>query len=211
MGDNKKQPAERPSLDAAEFPTLPSGVFVTPLRTHVDKRGSFTEVFRQTWFNEIVPIQWNFVASRANVLRGVHVHLRHSDYLILLSGRICVALKDLRPASPTQGMATMIQMTGQALRSLIIPPGVAHGFYFPEESTHVYAVSEYWSVDDELGFHYADPGLHLTWPNPAPIVSPRDAALPPLSALAGVIPTWRPCESPLPAAAAESIAADIAT
>jgi dTDP-4-dehydrorhamnose 3,5-epimerase len=55
-------------------------VTLSPLR---DRRGSLTEIFRQEWVNSVVPVQWNYVQSEANVLRGVHVHVNHIDYLVV--------------------------------------------------------------------------------------------------------------------------------
>ncbi len=170
---------------------LPEGVLLRGLETHVDPRGAFTELFRQAWMTAVPFIQWNAVISQAHVLRGVHVHLNHHDYLTVLQGRALMGLCDLRPRSPTARLAVMVELTGQGLETLYIPPGVAHGFYFPEPSLHVYAVSEYWDPADELGCRFDDPGLGLAWPNRAPLLSPRDASLGPLSDLAGRIPDWR--------------------
>ena len=169
---------------------LPAGVHLVPLDMHVDDRGVFTELFRQSWFDELTPVQWNVVHSEANVLRGVHVHVRHADYLTVVSGRAVFGLCDLRPGSPTAGQRARIEMDGTQLQALIIPPGVAHGFYFVEPSMHVYAVSEYWDQEDELGCHFADPDLALSWPSATPRVSSRDAALPSLNQLRSLIPPW---------------------
>lgn len=65
---------------------LPDGVALRQLRTHADYRGAFTEIFRFEWDTGVRPIQWNAVESAARTLRGVHVHPRHDDYLILLRG-----------------------------------------------------------------------------------------------------------------------------
>jgi len=175
--------------------SLPDGVVIRPLETHRDDRGVFTELFRQSWVGTR-HLQWNAVSSRANVLRGVHVHLRHHDYLVLLRGRARIGLCDLRPESPTHRLACAVELSDSPLSAIQIPPGVAHGFYFYEPSLHVYAVTEYWSPDDELGCHFADPALGLKWPDPRPLLSPRDAALGPLTLLAGRIPAWRPLEQP---------------
>ena len=51
------------------------------------------------------------------------------------------------------------------------------GFYFYEDSIHLYGVSEYWNLDDELGCHFASAELKLDWPNKEPIISDRDKAL----------------------------------
>ena len=162
---------------------LPSGVRLISPETHRDRRGTFTEIFRQEWEAGPVPVQWNLVFSRARVLRGVHVHLRHTDYVTVAEGRATVGLYDLRAGSVTEGCSTVLELRGHDRVLLLIPPGVAHGFYFHTDALGVYAVSEYWNLDDELGCHWADPDLHLAWPATDAIVSDRDAALPPVAEL----------------------------
>ncbi len=171
---------------------------------HADDRGVFTELFRQSWV-ATPQVQWNAVNSHARVLRGVHVHLRHHDYLSVLRGRALIGLCDLRPGSPTHKLACFVELAEGLLSAIQIPPGVAHGFYFVEPSLHVYAVSEYWDPDDELGCRFDDPALGLKWPNPNPLLSPRDAALGPLKDLAARIPVWQPPEqSPPPPGSARA-------
>lgn len=165
----------------------PNGVIIRSLQPHRDERGSLTELFRKTWGN-IEPVQWNYVESEAAVLRGVHVHVRHVDYLILLSGHTTIALRDLRHDSATEGLVAKVELNGNDSHALTIPPGVAHGFYFHERSTHIYGVSEFWDKDDELGCHWADPALEICWPNAAPLISARDAALPSLAELVESLP-----------------------
>jgi dTDP-4-dehydrorhamnose 3,5-epimerase len=159
---------------------LPEGVRRLTLNTVPDERGEFTEMFRATWAPDVEPCQWNIVRSRPSVLRGVHVHFKHADYLTITAGHGLIGLVDLRPESPTYRSRGFIEMRGDRLNALIIPVGVAHGFYFFEASMHCYAVTEYWDMDDELGCRFDDPDLGLHWPNPAPLLSPRDRELPPL-------------------------------
>ena len=165
------------------MPQLPDGVIVQPLQAHPDRRGTFTEIFRAEWDTGVFPVQWNAVESTAGTLRGVHVHRRHDDYLLVLRGRASVGLRDLRPDSTTGGLAAVIELSSQHPRALVIPHGVAHGFYFSEPSLHVYSVTEYWHPDDELGCRWDDPALGIAWPVQDPILSARDAALPSLSEL----------------------------
>lgn len=54
---------------------------------------------------------------------------------------------------------------------------MAHGFYFPEPSVHIYGVSEYWDLNDELGCHFLASELNLDWPDKNPNISERDSAL----------------------------------
>jgi dTDP-4-dehydrorhamnose 3,5-epimerase len=153
------------------------GVDLRPLQTHGDDRGSVTEVFRQGWRDEPY-VQWNYVRSTAGILRGVHGHFRHNDYLVLLEGAALIGLRDLREGSPTEGRVEMVEMSGDNLQTLSIPPGVAHGFYFSRPSTLIYAVTHYWDTSDELGCRWDDPALGIPWPVETAQISPRDSALP---------------------------------
>jgi dTDP-4-dehydrorhamnose 3,5-epimerase len=166
---------------------LPDGVTLRPLDPHADDRGVFTEVFRSSWDVGVRPVQWNVVQSRANVLRGVHAHHRHADYLTVLAGRATIGLHDLRVASPTAGLGIVVELDGAAPSGLTIPPGVAHGFYLHEASVHVYAVSHEWDPADELGCRWDDSGLGLDWPCSSPLLSPRDAALGSLAELSDAV------------------------
>ena len=165
--------------------TLPAGVHLKPLEPHVDDRGSFTELHRGEWGVGVDPVQWNAVRTEAGILRGVHVHPRHDDYLIVFGGHATVGLRDMRTDSPTAGLAACLDLRGDAPAGLTIPHGVAHGFYFHQSSLHIYAVSHYWDVSDELGCRWDDDELDIPWPQTEALVSPRDAALPSLASLQG--------------------------
>jgi dTDP-4-dehydrorhamnose 3,5-epimerase len=157
---------------------IPDGCVLRELNPHADERGIFTEMFRDEWATGVTPVQWNCVRSEASVLRGIHVHLRHSDYLVLVDGHASVGLRDLRPGSEARACA--IEMDGSRPQALSIPPGVAHGFLFHTPSIHVYAVSLPWDPADELGCHWDDPDLGIPWPQSTPVLSERDEALPSL-------------------------------
>lgn len=172
---------------------LPDGVSLVPLTPHADERGVFTELFRASWQLDIAPVQWNAVSSKANVLRGVHAHVSHADFLTLAVGRATIGLHDLRPGSPTEGLGTTVELDADAPAGLVIPVGVAHGFYFHVPSVHVYAVSHEFDPADELGCHWDDPELDISWPCSDPLISPRDRALGPLSELRAV---WRAAPAP---------------
>ncbi|PWK63693.1 dTDP-4-dehydrorhamnose 3,5-epimerase family protein [Aminobacter sp. AP02] len=153
---------------------LPIGCAVRELTTHKDPRGDLTEIFRDEWESGIEPVQWNFVRSQPNVLRGVHVHVVHSDYLVCLDGTLVLGLADVRPESPTHGMSTTVTLKGSKMQAALIPPGVAHGFHFPEPSTLCYSVSHYWNTVDEIGCRWDDPALGFDWQVREPALSPRD-------------------------------------
>jgi dTDP-4-dehydrorhamnose 3,5-epimerase len=162
---------------------LPAGALLQRLDAHADERGVFTELYRLEWETGVQPVQWNAVWSEPGVIRGVHVHVRHDDYLTVPVGRASVGLRDLRRGSPTEGLAVVIELGRHAPAALVIPHGVAHGFYFHEPSFHVYAVSEYWDPADELGCRWDDPELGIPWPVATARVSDRDREAQPLAAL----------------------------
>lgn len=154
---------------------LPSGVALRPLTTHQDARGNLTELFRAGTSEFAVPLQWNFVRTNPNTLRGVHVHRDHDDYLIVLSGMMRVGLHDLRAASPTKGVSGLVDISGEKLQSIFVPRGVLHGFYFAGATDYVYGLTNCWTPADDLGCKWDDPALGLPWGAVAPLLSQRDA------------------------------------
>ena len=162
---------------------LPIGVQLLDLEPHHDERGTFIEVFRQNWSPDAIFLQWNLVHSSPNTLRGVHVHHTHTDYLTAVNGRMTVGLKDLRQQSPTENLAVTVELLAQKPQVLLIPPGVAHGFWFAEAATHLYAVSHYWDTADELGCRFDDLDLGFGWENLTPKLSFKDQHLPSLKTL----------------------------
>lgn len=154
---------------------MPEGVVVKALQTHTDQRGCLTELYRRSWNpDEPALLQWNHVTSCDNVLRGVHVHFHHDDYLFIASGRMLLGLQDIREHSPSHGDATLLELRGDQPTTVYVPTGVAHGFYFPEPTVLFYGVTEYWNPEDELGCRWDDPGLAIPWPCRQPELSERD-------------------------------------
>ena len=163
--------------------TAVAGARIVPLQAHHDHRGFVAEMFRSEWQVGLDPVQWNVVESEPGVLRGVHVHPTHDDYLVLVRGRASIGLRDLRPGSPSENETAVLPLSGDDPMALLIPHGVAHGFYFHEQSVHMYCVSHYWDLDDELSCHWQDPELGIDWPFEAATLSPRDQAAGSLAAM----------------------------
>jgi dTDP-4-dehydrorhamnose 3,5-epimerase len=152
------------------------GVSCLHLTGHADERGCLTEIYRRSWCDRADFLQWNIVASNANALRGVHVHFRHYDYLLVTSGMMRLGLRDVRHDSTTLGAYDVVELEGANPRIWLIPPGVAHGFYFPVDSTLLYGVSHYWDTADEIACRWDDPDLGFLLTDTEPVLSPRDAA-----------------------------------
>lgn len=167
---------------------LPEGVIQRRLVQHSDARGSLSELFRAEWTPVGAFLQWNLVQSRGNVLRGVHVHPSHSDYLFVLSGTLVLGLHDLRPDDPARRKSRLLTLSGDDPTTVYIPKGVCHGFWFSEPASYVYGLSTGWSMSEELGCRFDDPALGLDWPTETPILSQRDAS--PAYDYAGMRAAW---------------------
>ncbi len=156
--------------------TLLDGVNLRLLDEQRDQRGSFTEIYCDTWGLPINPAQWSVVRSAPRTLRGMHLHLRHSEYFLCISGRVCIGLYDLRPTSSTKDASMLIHVSGVEPVAVSFPYGIAHGWLFRTDAIHLQAVSETYADykdDDNLGLHWNDPELNLPWPERPTIVSPK--------------------------------------
>ena len=150
------------------------GSWLRKLVPHQDHRGALYELFRADWAQSETPLQWNLVRTSPNTLRGVHVHLHHDDYLIVLSGTMYLGLHDLRPGSSTEGRSELVVLGSNELQAAFVPRGVMHGFCFLEAATYVYGLTQCWTPEDDLGCRWDDPELNLNWPVSRPMVSARD-------------------------------------
>jgi dTDP-4-dehydrorhamnose 3,5-epimerase len=157
----------------ADSPVI-EGLHLVPLDGHRDERGLFLEFFKESWRLPVRPAQWSFVRSEARTLRGLYLHLRHDELFVLVQGRAHVGLKDLRRDSPTFDRAVRLDVDAETPTLVVFPPGVLHGWYFPQPSLHLQAVSEEYERyrhDDNLSCHWADPEVGLAWPDPEPRLS----------------------------------------
>lgn len=166
------------------------GVRHQRLEVHVDHRGSFTEVFAGHWPTGIAPTQWSVVRSHEGALRGMHVHLRHDEYLTVLSGTLWVGLHDLRPGSRTVGASQLIRLSGDAPSYLSWPRGLVHGWIAESAVLHLQAVSESYvdyAEDDNWGCRWDDPDLGIDWPVAPRTISDRSQGFGSLSDLRAAV------------------------
>lgn len=155
-----------------------AGVVVRPLEPNLDMRGSVCEIHRDSWGPAPRPVQWDFIATRAGVLRGVHVHRLRYDYMVVTKGRGTFGFSDLRANSPSFRQSMTVEVSGEAPCSVLVPPGVAHGIYAHEDMIYLYGLTAYWEGKDEIGCRFDDPVMNIGWPVKQPIQLARDAELP---------------------------------
>jgi dTDP-4-dehydrorhamnose 3,5-epimerase len=168
------------------------GVFVISFGVHADERGFFVETFNARTFTAAgLPtefVQDNHSRSHRGVLRGLHFQPGQGKLVRVARGRIFDVAVDVREGSPTFGRWVGAYLDDESLTALWIPAGCAHGFCALSEAADVvYKCTAVYDPTSEQGIRWNDPTIGVEWPVPQPLVSPRDAALPPLTELSRLI------------------------
>jgi dTDP-4-dehydrorhamnose 3,5-epimerase len=103
----------------------------------------------------------------------------------VLDGEIMDVAVDVRRDSPTFGRSISFCLSSENHRQLFLPEGFAHGFCVVSPSALVaYKCTAAYAPECERGIRWNDPALAITWPTAAPVLSAKDAALPPLAEIA---------------------------
>lgn len=164
------------SLRTAGPPEIPiEGCTPVPVKANADDRGCLFEIFREEWTGAFKTVQWNALSSVAGVMRGVHVHVDYDEFYTLPSGRVFLALRDIRRASPTFGKSIGLEWSAADGFAVPVPVGVAHAIFFLEESILAFGLSSYWKPElDVVGCRWDDLDPSLCWPAESAMLSNRD-------------------------------------
>jgi dTDP-4-dehydrorhamnose 3,5-epimerase len=175
-------------LSLRELPL--AGLFSLQHKVHEDERGRFARLFCQgslAAFDQplqIRQINHSRTAVRGSV-RGLHFQYPpHAETKLItcLRGAVWDVAVDLRC-----GSATFLHWHAERLeagdgRSLLLPPGFAHGFQaLSDDAELLYLHSADYSPEHEGGLSPSDARLAIAWPLPVSNLSARDAAHPPLA------------------------------
>lgn len=167
-----------------------AGLFSLQHKVHEDERGRFARLFCQGSLAafgqplQIRQINHSRTAQRGSV-RGLHFQYPpHAETKLItcLRGAVWDVAVDLR-----RGSATFLHWHAERLdagdgRSLLLPPGFAHGFQaLSDDAELLYLHSADYSPEHEGGLSPADERLAIAWQLPVSNLSARDAAHPPLA------------------------------
>ncbi len=166
---------------------LPEVIMVSP-KVFADERGFFKELYKQGDFEEAginaTFVQDNVSFSTRGVLRGLHYQLHpqaQGKLVSCLKGKIFDVAVDIRKGSPRYGKWVGVELSEENHQMLYIPVGFAHGFLvLSEEALVLYKCTAEYNPQLEAGIIWDDPQLAIDWPLKRPVLSPKDAVLPPL-------------------------------
>jgi dTDP-4-dehydrorhamnose 3,5-epimerase len=169
-------------------PTTLAGVWEVRRKPRGDARGWFLRLYcaeelRDAGVLEDPLVQINqSCTSRRGAVRGLHYQRApHAETKVVtcIEGSAWDVAVDLRAGSPTFGAHHALTLRADEHTSLLIPPGVAHGFQTLTESCQLlYLHTAAYQPDAEGGVHVEDPALALPWPEEITEMSGRDRALP---------------------------------
>ena len=179
------------------------GCTPVPVKANADDRGCLFEIFREEWTGAFKTVQWNALSSGAGVMRGVHVHVDYDEFYTLPLGRVFLALRDIRRASPTFGKSIGLEWSAADGFAVPVPAGVAHAIFFLEESILAFGLSSYWKPElDVVGCRWDDLDPSLCWPAESAMLSNRDREA---GSFADMLTKYEALSAPYPADRAPGI------
>ncbi len=141
----------------------------------VDDRGYFTEVYRDDAILgspelELPPttrfMQANESLSKSKVIRGLHTQVNPnlSKLVRLIDGHIIDVAVDIRPLSPTFGVASAVELIADSSSPhedmVWVPFGFAHGLFILEPSRVQYFQTGYWNGSGEISIRPKAPDIN---------------------------------------------------
>jgi dTDP-4-dehydrorhamnose 3,5-epimerase len=113
--------------DGTPIRRLIEGMVLRRLITHVDERGSVTELLDHRWRVPGGPIVFSYMFSiRPGIAKGWNLHKDHAATYCLLSGAMALVLYEARPESTTYGEVCRPVMHEYDRCLVTVPRGVWH-------------------------------------------------------------------------------------
>lgn len=165
--------------------TVIPGLLVFYLDVKGDNRGSFREFYNKKNIVEAAedafkddiekkyldiikkfnPVQSNESFNLSGVTRGMHAEPWNKYISVAGKGKVHGAWVDLREES--YGKVFQIEITSNM--AVFVPKGVANGFQACCDTSYIYLVDDYWSLENKDKYDFvnmADSELGIRWPNP---------------------------------------------
>ncbi len=152
-----------------------------------DNRGTWQRIFDHSSAcvpSEVGPFEQISVSFNLakGTFRGMHyLHLSAGEWksVSVARGSVLDFVIDLREDSESYGEALKLNLSESGTQSVLIPPGVAHGFLTLEpETTLVYAMTARYNPALDMGVNWQSPGLRELMVEKPSVISSRDSTLP---------------------------------
>ena len=161
------------------------GSYLLKNKEFSDTRGSFSETYKESAFNEIgLPRmrQDNHLVTARGGIRAMHWQdgeYAQAKLINVIEGTIFDVIYDLRKESPTFGMFETFELN-QNSPMLFVPAGCAHGFQAISITSVVhYKTDKEYNFESQRSFRWNDPDVNIPWPiSDEAIVSEKDAIAP---------------------------------
>ena len=151
---------------------LIEGLRVEPLRVFADDRGCFAELARlgKGLAENMVPaggdrIQVSATLTYPGTIKAIHYHFEQTDLWAPVEGMMQVFLYDLRRDSSTFGRINTMYVGRYRPWSILIPPGVGHGYKVlgTDPAVLVYITNRYYNPSDEGRLAWNHPAIAYDW------------------------------------------------
>ena len=162
------------------------GVLLHSFHSRSDERGNFAKplIFAPNEISEELSICYT-QNKRKGTVRGLHLQLMpkgETKHVTCIRGAIFDVVLDLRRDSTTFLSFAYTKLDEKSPVTLVIPPGVAHGYQTLQDETLVlYGIQGRYSEKESVTINPFDSQLRLNWPLALTNVSEQDKSAPPLS------------------------------
>jgi dTDP-4-dehydrorhamnose 3,5-epimerase len=157
------------------------GVSLIETKLSSDSRGYFSKILDYELLNSITEFNIRevfFTSSKEGTLRGMHLQVKEAENwraIHVISGMAFDVLLDLREAEPTYGTTQINILNSENPQTLIVPPGVAHGFQALSQTEMLYISSHQYNSILDTGVNPFSIGID--WPLDVSAISERDTSL----------------------------------
>jgi dTDP-4-dehydrorhamnose 3,5-epimerase len=149
-----------------------------------DSRGTFLKILKYEDLSGIQDFELQevfFTSSPKGTVRGMHLQIGPAAnwrLVQVLHGTVFDVLLDLRAGEETYSRTQINLLSEENPQTLVIPPGVAHGFQAVTDSEILYLTSHRHNASLDTGVNPFSIGI--SWPLEVSAVSLRDQELPDL-------------------------------
>ncbi len=107
----------------------------------------FNEDARRRGYYDIIPGlkgDFNFAIIRKNIICGMHMHKKQTDFFVVASGCVLFRLLD------ENGKEEKIVVSENTRKTLVIRPRLWHGYRALEKSVVIFYIDQKFNIEDEF-------------------------------------------------------------